>query len=156
MKHGILLCVLLLVACGDGPDDKAHNDERPAGGGHGHAPKMGGKLIDLNHVIQLELVHKFGSDTLTVYVWDGHVERAIRIKEPTIDFMLTAAGETLTITCMAQASKLSGEKVGSSSTFVAKTPELKGVRGLRGTLMRVKARGQEWEGVEFDLAKVEK
>ena len=155
MKPAILFSALLLVACGEKHDehDRDHNPE--GGGGHGHAPKMGGKLIDLDHTIQLELVHKPGSDTLTVYVWDGHVERAIRLKEPTIDFILQAGGETLTITCTARESRLSGERIGSSSTFVAKAPELKGVRGLRGRLVRVKARGQIWEGVQFDLSKDE-
>ena len=93
----IALLAALLVGCSEQNDEHDQDQDSNGGGGHGHAPKMGGKLIDLNHVMQLELVHEFGSDTLTVYVWDGHVERAIRIKEPTIDFMLSAAGETLTV-----------------------------------------------------------
>ena len=141
---------LLLVACGkeaDPPPQKGGAGE----GGHVHTAKMGGVLLDLDHVIQLEFVLK--EATLRVYVWDGHVERPIRVKQPTLDIVLHAGGEEFTVSCLAQANKLTGETEGDTALFQATATELRGVRSLRGVLTRLHARGQMWEELSFDLSK---
>ena len=163
MRHLALLAILFAAACGEKQpprEDPSKTQEQEQGNGnggrgHGHAPKMGGQLLDLEHVVQLEFVHDAKDGTLKIYVWDGHVSYAETLEQKTIEVELRAAGETILVSCAAQANKLTGETVGDSATFLGRAPELRGIRGLRGKVRKLEALGQTWKDVEFDLAKDE-
>ena len=111
MRYILTLLVAFAVACGQDHDhdhdDHAHADDNDKS--HGHDAKMGGTLVDLDHVVQLEFVLDSKAGKLTAYVWDGHVENAVKVTQETIDVQVRPKGDdSFTIKLAAQTSKLSG------------------------------------------------
>ena len=147
MRYVVTLLVAFAVACSQ---DNDHDHDHDKDKSHAHDSKMGGKLVDLDHVVQLEFVLDSKAGKLTAYVWDGHVENAVKVTQETIDVQVRPkGGDAFTIKLAAQTSKLSGNKPGNSSQFEAASDRLKGLDHIEGTVVRIKAKGNEWEGFEF-------
>ena len=150
-----LLMVVFAVGCGDAEEGDRHD---PAvAGSHGHTPKMGGTLVDLDHLVQVEFVLDPGAGRLTAHIWNGHVESAVKIAQETIDVTVRLDGGRLVMVALeAQTSELSGDRIGNSSRFSGVEGRLKGREGIEGMIEKLEAKGRTWTKVEFRAGKDEK
>jgi len=159
MRYLASLLMVFAVGCGDAEKSDSHDPERDAAaaGSHGHAPKMGGTLVDLDHLVQVEFVLDPEAGRLTAHIWNGHVESAVKIAQGTIDVTVRLdGGRLVTVSLEAQASELSGDTVGNSSRFSGVEGKLKGRERVEGMIEKLEARGQTWTKVEFRAGKDEK
>lgn len=116
---------------------------------HDHKPQRGGVLVELGEeVAQIELVLEASSGTLSAYVLTGCADKPQRLKQADIKIK-TATGE---LVLAAQASTLSGEKVGDSALFVLSSPALKGLASLKGQIVHVEVAGLPFDGVPFEVS----
>ncbi|MHC4957291.1 MAG: hypothetical protein ACYTGN_02875 [Planctomycetota bacterium] len=127
-------------------DDPDHHDDGD-GDGHGaHAPKMGGVLVDLDHLVQVEFVLDRKAGKLTAYIWDGHVEKGVEIDQETLAVTLTPdkSGEfKLTL------KKLKSELTGAR--YEASDARLKTGSTIRVKVAEVKAMDETWNDAELVL-----
>ncbi len=163
MRVLLLLC-LLSLACGRG-DPKTEPDTAPAPepapapapepepateAPQQHQPRYGGELVPLdNHAAHLEFVFDDAAGKLTMYVWDGHVSKSVRIKAKEIPFTVDLDDAEVALKLSAVASPLTGETVGDTSKFELSSERLKGVDGISGILASIEIRGKTYEEVDF-------
>ena len=154
----LLLCLLPLACGGDGPkpepnpelelDVETEATEAPAQ--VQHEPRYGGELVPLdNHSAHLEFVFDDAAGKLTMYVWDGHVSKSVRIKAKEIPFTVDLDDAEVALKLSAVASPLTGETVGDTSKFELSSEHLKGVDGISGVLASIEIRGKTYEEVDF-------
>ncbi|MBM3749558.1 MAG: hypothetical protein FJW21_00045 [Acidimicrobiia bacterium] len=112
--------------------------------GHHHEAPHGGTLVEIgDHFAFLEFVHDSEAGSLTLYVLDGSAEKAVRITQPSVMFMLAGPGAAATpLELKARARAITGETVGDTSEFVAISDLLKGLRAGRGTVVQLSIKGQ--------------
>jgi hypothetical protein len=122
-------------------------------GAHDHKAPHGGTLIVLREEFAtVELVLEPEKGKLTAYVFDGCVERAVRIKQKEIELRIILAekkDEPLAVTLKGVANVLTGEKEGDTSQFDAVVPQLRGARRFSGVIRAITARGVEFKDVRF-------
>src|SRR5690349_11141156 len=100
---------------------------------HEHHPPHKGTLIEFGEEFaHLELVLDAATGKLTAYALDGEAEKAVRVKQATIEIKITGIKDLPSITLKAQANDLSGEKVGDTSEFAATSDKLKNVKEFDG------------------------
>lgn len=127
--------------------DHGHKDEKSTDGHH-HEAKFGGALVGLgDHNAHVEFKIDEVQKKFFMYIWDGEVENAIRIKQPTVVVQLKD-GPKLTLS--AQANENTGETVGDSSTFSCLLDELKGQAEFDATIESVEVKGEPFKGVPFN------
>ena len=144
------LPLLFIGGCGE-----AHGDHGDHGdnGGHSHdAVHAGGVLAELgDHVGQLEAALDSEKGTLTLWVWDGHLENTIRLTDPTLSVQVTVGEETFTLACAAQAKTLTGETVGDSSEFMGQDARLEGIEHADAHVPSITVKGVAYTDLEFHL-----
>jgi hypothetical protein len=144
----VLLGVLALTAfsaCGQ-KTEHAH-------GAHVHKAPHGGTLVELgDHAYSLELVRDNVAGRLTAYVLDGHAEKFVRIKAPTIDLIAMPGGKFTPVSLKAVANSATGETVGDTSQFEAQVDWLKSAEEFAG-IVTVEIKGTKFEKVEYALPK---
>ncbi len=143
-----LLAVLaLMTGCGE-------SERTTSGGGHHHESPHGGTAVELgDHEAHLDVVLDPAAGKLTAYVMDAHAENFVRI--PAESFEISAklpAGET-TLTLKAVANAASGEKVGDTSQFEARSDAFKGVAGFDAELKQLVVRGKTYSKIPFHVGK---
>ena len=138
-----VLAIAAFAACGN-KTDHAH-------GGHVHKAPHGGALVELGeHAYNLELVRDNAAGKLTVYVLDGHAEKFVRIKAPSIDLVAMPGGKFTPVSLKAIANSATGETVGDTSQFEAQADWLKTAGEFAG-IVTVEIQGRKFEKVEFAL-----
>lgn len=143
MRSTLLISLLLLATACQAPAP-AHDDHDH--GHHKHQAPHGGALIVLGEEdAHLELVLDSESGTLTAYVLDSEAEQAIRLARP--ELIVEVEGKPLQLA--AQASELSGEKVGDSSEFRSQSPLLIGLSRFQGSLPEIEVQGRRYEKITF-------
>jgi hypothetical protein len=137
------LFLATVSACGKKPD--------PSGAGHAHTAPHGGTLVELgDHAYSIELVRDLAAGKLTAYVLDGHAEKFVRIKSPTIDLIAMPGGKYTPLGLQAVANPTTGETVGDTSQFEAHADWLKTTGGFAG-IFTVEIRGTKFEQVSYHL-----
>ncbi len=147
-----LLALALLPACSR---DKEAHDHGHAAGAHGHshvAPHGGTAVLLGDHAYHLELVQDAQAGLLTAYVLDGHMERFIRVAQPTLLIEVEAGGKTELLTLEAVANPATSETVGDTSQFQARAEWLKQTPAWSGRVRSVSVRGSTFENVAFRLS----
>ena len=154
----LLLLFLLPLACGDGDDPEPEPDteeeaeaatEEPPQT-HNHQPRYGGELVPLdNHAAHLEFVLDDAAGKLTMYVWDGGVSNAVRIKAKEVAITADLDEDEVALKLSAVANALTGETVGDTSKFELTSERLKVSDGISGILARIEIRGKTYEDVDF-------
>jgi hypothetical protein len=120
----------------------------------------GGTLVILEHeTAHLECVLDPAVGSLTVYVLDGHAEKAVRLRQPlvslVIDAVATGEGEPvklpkpMELALLAVANPLTGETAEESSQFAGGAEQLKGVKRFTGRWPGLVVRGREYKNVAF-------
>ncbi len=91
--------------------DAHSEDDEHAGHSHDHSPKHGGHLIEIgrNHEYHAELVDDHKTESITVYMMDGHME-PLTVDQSSISLVLTAGGDTETF-------ELTASQSGGSDQF---------------------------------------
>ena len=141
--------VLWRAACGHEPPPP--ESSAPASEHQHHAPH-GGVLVELGaEFAHVELVLDADAGTLTAYVLDGEAEESVRLKQPSLKIVLEAPAGVAAdgIDLPARADILTGETVGDSSEFSAAIPSLRGARGIKGRLVDIVVKGEEFRDVRF-------
>lgn len=135
----VLLCLALVAAS---PSESLAQDKRHAG--HHHEAPHGGTLVEIgDHFAFLELVHDADAGSLTLYVLDGHAEKALRVTHPALTLRLEQPGAApVTLELKARARAITGETVGDTSEFVVTSDALKGRTSGRGILLEIVIKGQ--------------
>jgi hypothetical protein len=111
---------------------------------HEHHPPHDGSLQVLgDDFAHLEMVLDPTQGLLTAYALDGEAEESVRLaqKELRVHLRLSPSGRSVDLVLKAVANELSGESVGDTSQFEARTRALLGQTGFSGTLARVDVRG---------------
>lgn len=139
-------------------DEAGHAHDRDAHE-HVHVAPHGGTLVPVGeHFANVELVLDPADGRLTAFVLDGCAENAIRLAQGTIVIRATRASDTSVGGSSAQllelravANSLTGERAGDTSQFEDAHDALRGARGLRGTILKIAIKGQEFEGIAFAI-----
>lgn len=84
-------------------------------------------MVELgNHQANLEGQLDPQTGTLTLWVWDAHIDNLVRLSDPWLEASVTVSEVTFNLACNATASSLTGETVGNSATFVGQDDRLIG------------------------------
>lgn len=151
---GILLGVMWSMAgCGGGHDhkdhghkDHGHKDETKHAG-HSHDPKFGGVLVEIgDHAAHLELNVDAVQKKLLLYVWDGEVEKAVRIVQPSV-LITIDGGDPLALAAVENEN--TGEKPGNSSTFACPIDQLAGKTSFNATIQSISIQGQTFKDIKI-------
>lgn len=136
---------LFCTGCGgDGHDhkDHGHKDESNSGG-HSHDAKFGGVLVELgDHEAHVELNVDAVQKKVILYVWDSHVENAVRIEQPSVLVKITGGDE---LTLAAVENENTGEKPGDASTFTCPIDKLAGKTSIEATVQSITIKGQTYK-----------
>jgi hypothetical protein len=144
----------MLVGCGKKGHDHAHDHSSHSGHGHHHEPPHGGTPVVLgNEAFHLEFVQDPEAGTLTAYVLDAHMEKFVRIGEPSLQLEATFDGKTERLALMPVANTATDETVGDTSQFQASAEWLKRVRNFEAKLTSISVRGSRFENVTFNFPK---
>ncbi len=153
MRRWIPVALLLAACSGEerpapAAAGDAHSHDHEA---HAHAPRYGGVLVELgDHEAQVELALDGETGTLTAYLWDGHVEEAVRSDMKSLRISLITGRDPLEIDLWPVTDPLTGEKAGDTSRFEATVERLKGAIAFDGILGDVTLRGRQYRGKAFE------
>lgn len=149
MSRAVLL-LLLAAACGRKPPAPA-GEAMEGGGGHSHKAPRGGTLVALgDHQAHLELLLDGETGELTAFLLDGHAEKAVRVKQASIEARIEppeGEGFDLVLAAVARPDS-TGETVGDTSEFRGTSPRLRGLTEFHVTFRRIEVRGSVFEDLE--------
>ena len=129
MRTGAIFLALLFAACGE-EDHEPHDDSA-----HGHEGRYGGHLIELgDHLAWAEVVHDAEAGSVTMHIWDAHVTGPRRLKAKSIPLTVALEGGSLALQLEAVADKLTGDTVGDSARFEARSERLRGLADFHAVL----------------------
>ena len=143
MRFLLLLCLLPLACGGADPEPEPETEtetetESEADPLTHHEPRYGGDLVPLDgHSAHLEFVLDDAAGKLTMYVWDGHVSKSVRIKAKEVAITADLDDEEVALKLSAVANPLTGETVGDTSKFELTSERLRGSDGISGVLARI-------------------
>jgi hypothetical protein len=105
---------------------------------------------------QLEFVLEPGSSALAMYVFDSDGRTPVRLEAVGVPVQVTPEGAPTPtqLTLAAVANAATGEKVGSSSRFEARSQALANVSRLKGVVGEISVRGERFTNVAFDLTAI--
>ncbi|MFB3066798.1 MAG: hypothetical protein ACE10D_09845 [Planctomycetota bacterium] len=155
MRFLLLLCLLPLACGGADPEPEPETEtetetESEADPLTHHEPRYGGDLVPLDgHSAHLEFVLDDAAGKLTMYVWDGHVSKSVRIKAKEVAITADLDDEEVALKLSAVANPLTGETVGDTSKFELTSERLRGSDGISGVLARIEIRGKLYKEVDF-------
>ncbi len=120
--------------------------------GHTHEAPHGGLLVELGEeeFAHVELLLEPEDGALTAWILDGHVERAVRSAQASLDVELYCEGAELSLSLLPVASALTGETVGDTSEFHVADERLGSRPELEGRILHVEALGSVFEAVAFE------
>jgi hypothetical protein len=140
----------LLVLAGCSEDHGGHDHDPNAG--HAHYSTHGGMRIEIgDHLGSLDLVLDAEAGELRGYVGNADM-KPVRTDMLAIRVRARVDGNEVVLVLEAQADKVSGEKVGDTSYFLARHASLKGAKSLSGTIERVSLYGQDFPDIDFTYA----
>ncbi len=106
-----------------------------------------------DHAYHLEFVLDPATGDLSAYALDGHLENFIRLSAEGIDLVLKLPAGDETLRLLPVASAATGETVGDTSQFRARSTALIGQTNFNAVVSRVDFRGQVFENVAFNYPK---
>lgn len=125
-----------------------------------HAPHKGTLIEFGEEFAHLELVIDPASGKVAAYVLDGEAEKAVRVAQESIEIKIVAGKTTgsgpaadFSLTLKAQASVLSGEKVGDTSEFTGQSDSLKGQPVFDASVVKMTVKGKAFDNVKFNFPK---
>ena len=125
-----------------------------------HAPHKGTLIEFGEEFAHLELVIDQATGKVSAYVLDGEAEKAVRIVQEEIELKIVAAHTAgagpltdFSVILKAQASVLSGEKVGDTSEFAGQNDMLKNLPIFDGAVAKITVKGKTFESVKFNFPK---
>ena len=125
-----------------------------------HAPHKGTLVEFGEEFAHLELVIDQTTGKVSAYVLDGEAEKAVRVAQEEIEIKVSAgttAGSGpvvgFTVPLKAQASVLSGEKVGDTSEFAGQNDMLKNLPAFDAIVTKITVKGKTFEAVKFNYPK---
>ncbi|HTB35319.1 MAG TPA: hypothetical protein VK842_10675 [bacterium] len=115
----------------------------PAAAHEHHPPHHGSLQVLGDDFAHVEMVLDPQQGLLTAYALDGEAEEPVRLaqKELRVRLRLRPSGRTVDLALKAVANELSGETVGNTSQFEARSKALLGQTAFSGELARVDVRG---------------
>jgi hypothetical protein len=141
----------LLTACreaGSSARDTAHRHDP---GGHHHTPPHGGVAVVLgSEAYHVELVLDRDAGRLGAYVLDGHMEQFVRIPAPSLEVVLKLPEGETSLALAAVANPATGETVGDTSHFAARSDLLKGRTNFSAVLRTLTIRGRIFNDTAFE------
>lgn len=141
---GASLLALLAGACGDPPQPV----DTPSSNAHVHRAPHGGALFALPGALaHVELVFQRAQGRVELYLLDAHAQGPLRSTQHQIELRLAPELGPQPLHLRAQASALTGEAVGDSSSFVGTSEALVGRDAWTGELALVVLLGQRYERV---------
>lgn len=149
-----LLVALLVAGCGPGGQRAPESAGDAQGHAHAHTPPHGGAPVLLgDHAYHLEFVLDAATGDLSAYALDGHLENFIRLPAEGIDVVLKLPAGEETLRLLPVASAATGETVGDTAHFQARSPALIGQTNFNAVVSRVDFRGRVFENVAFNYPK---
>lgn len=138
MRALALLAGFALVACHE------------HAGGHDHAPRYGGRLVELgDHEFQVEFLLHPETGKLAAYLWDGHVERAVPAAMASMTVHATVGGETVAVELKPVENAYAKGEAGKSSEYEGFSEKLRGVEEFEGRLASITLAQKTFENVAF-------
>lgn len=141
-----LLVAAFVAACSPQSSEKSAGKK----GGHAHVAPHGGTLVEIgDHQFNVEFVHNEENGTLSAYTLDAHAENFLRTAMTSFDVIISAGGESRTVTFKPVANTASGETVGDTSQYDATAPWLKDKHAFAGIIGKIDFRGTVFTDVPF-------
>jgi Flp pilus assembly protein TadD len=155
-----ILAALALSGCQfstakTGPSTSAPSPQNPAEttkkeSGHEHSTPHGGALLELGEEFaRLEFVLDATTGRLTAYALDGKAEKAVRVKQSSIE--ITIFNPAAVVKLYGVANSLTGESANDTSEFAGESDALKGASSFDGMIRAVTIRGRQFKGVTFSF-----
>ncbi len=121
--------------------------------GHDHDPvHPGGVLAELgDHMAQLEAALDSEKGTITLWVWDAHIENTIRLKDASLLAAVSVGEDPFRFSFAAQAKVLTGETVGNSSEFKGQDARLVGAKHVDVLVPSITVKGITYTDLKFHL-----
>lgn len=139
-----LLLALGASSCGEPPVPL----DRPSSSAHIHRAPHGGALYVLpGAAAHVELVFQRAQGRVELYLLDSHAHGPLRSAQRELELRLAPELGAQPLRLQAQASALTGETVGDSSSFVGASEALVGREAWTGELALVALLGQRYERV---------
>lgn len=121
---------------------------------HEHVPPHGGTAIVLGEeAYHLEIVRDDAAGKLSLYVMDGELENFVRITAPSLEIVVTIAGQPTPLVLRPVANSLTGEKPGDTSVFEVAADWLKTTPNFDAVLTRIEVRTTAFTAVAFNFPK---
>jgi hypothetical protein len=138
--------LLWTAACG-----RAAIPAPPISAAQEHHPPHGGALVGLGDFAQVELVLDGNAGSVTAYILDGEAEESVRLKQSSLLLAIDTAGSGApqVLELSARTDILTGETVGDSSEFYGTSQSLVGMKNIRGRIVDVRVKGQDFRDVRF-------
>ncbi|MDH3591586.1 MAG: hypothetical protein OER88_06890 [Planctomycetota bacterium] len=127
--------------------------QTPSGHEHGHAAdaRFGGKMVEIgDHFAWAEIRVDNDDGTITLWMWDAHVENPERLKMKEIVFHTRLGGRQTAVTLAAQADSLTGEKIGDTQRFLGSDRRLIGLKSVAGEIEAIDVKGITFEHIKFE------
>ena len=116
--------------------------------GHENDARYGGKMNEVgDHFAWIEVLVDNEDATLTLWIWDAHVDNPMRVKAKSLSVATKLGGKDVTLELAAQADVATGETVGDTQKFEIKDDRLKGIEALEGKIVKLTAKGTDFENV---------
>lgn len=139
MRTSAIFLAFLFAACGEDAHE-SHDDSA-----HGHEGRYGGHMIELgDHLAWAEVVHDAGAGSVTVHIWDAHVTGPRRLKAKSVPLTVALEGGSLALRLEAVADKLTGDTVGDSARFEARSERLVGLADFDAVLGSIRVGDTEF------------
>ena len=139
------LVATALVACDNRNGAHEHLDA-----GHDHAPKFGGRLVELgDHEFQVELVHNSETGALDAYIWDGHVEVPVLCAMTALQVRASVGEKDFTVVLGQAKNPYAKEPDGKASKYSGQHDALKGAHDFEGEIVEVSVADASFKDVAF-------
>lgn len=147
MRGLIVALALALVACGHDHEDgmHEHGDQN-----HNHAPKYGGRLVELGeHEFQVELLHYPEDGRLEAYLWDGHVEVPVPTTQKGMQIKVSVGDMMIVVELAPATNPYAKEAEGKTAKFEGQHDKLKGLGEFEGELIEVSLADKTFKSIAF-------
>lgn len=136
-------------------DEHKDHDHDKDGHDHGHEndARFGGKMNEIgDHFAWAEALVDDEDGTLTIWMWDAHVENPMRLKAASLTLKTKLGGKDVELKLAARADELTGETVGNTQQFMVEDARLKGIKSLDGVIVKLEAKGSTFNDVKISWA----
>ncbi|MDB6112727.1 MAG: hypothetical protein JWR69_4477 [Pedosphaera sp.] len=146
---GMILVAAFLTGCGEGKPAASRPSPEPK---HEHKPPHGGTPVVLgDEEYHIELVLDASAATIQAYIMDGELENFVRVTAESFEIPILLARHKAVLHFKAVPNQATGETVGDTALFEARSDWLKFATNFDGVLSELTVRGTKYQNISFNF-----